>query len=147
MSVLEFGHWNLGFTSCEQLVRLVLQKSIMKYLKNMLLVVAFALFGLGLQAATPLYSFSSAVITVNAPQIDGVINIVQGRNSVGVETLTADTVVLTVLNSDGEVVYQRNLQAQMRRANIDTNNYEDGVYILLAEAAEGIQVISFTIGE
>jgi len=139
-SILEFGHWNLGFT------KLVLQKSIMQYLKNVLFVAIFALCSLGLKAAAPL-SFSSTQITVNAPQIDGVISIVQGRSNVKVDVTTTGLVALTVLNSEGEVVYQRNLQAQTRRASINTNNFANGTYTLLAEAAEGIQELSFAIGE
>jgi|GEM_PF-2802053 len=118
----------------------------MQYLKNVLFVAIFALCSLGLKAAAPL-SFSSTQITVNAPQIDGVISIVQGRSNVKVDVTTTGLVALTVLNSEGEVVYQRNLQAQTRRASINTNNFANGTYTLLAEAAEGIQELSFAIGE
>jgi len=118
----------------------------MHYLKNALLVAMFALLGFGSEAA-PLHIFSTQSITATAPEGDGVVHVIQGRHGLRVEVIVADAVALTVVDSEGNVVYENNLTPQARRTNINTNNYPNGVYTLIAETPTEVQRFGFTIGE
>jgi len=142
---LEFSHWNLGFASCLQLVRLVLQKSIMQYLKNALFVAMFALLSFGLEAATPLTTFSTQTITVDAPQSDGVVIITQGRRAVRVEILVPGRVRLVVRDDAGTVVYRRWVRPALRNVRINTEAFADGTYMLTAISSVGNEDVTFTI--
>lgn len=117
----------------------------MQYLKNALFVAIFALLGFGLEAATPLHIFSTQSIAALAPQGEGVVHVIQGRHGLRVEVIVTDAVALTVIDSEGNIVYENNLNPQVRRTNISTNNYPNGVYTLIAEASTEIQEVSFTI--
>ena len=119
----------------------------MQYLKNALLVAMFALLGFGSEAAAPLHIFSTQSIAAAAPQGEGVVHVIQGRHGLRVEVIIADAVALTVVDSEGNVVYKSNLNPQVRDANINTVNYPNGIYTLIAEASTEIQEVSFTIGE
>ncbi len=119
----------------------------MKYLKNALFVAMFALLSFSMEAVAPFHSFSSTQITANAWQGEGIVHIVQARNSVKVDVITTGIVNLTVVDSEGNVVYNRSLTPQARRANISTTNFANGVYLLIAEASGEVQEESFTVGE
>ena len=117
----------------------------MQYLKNVLLVAIFALFSFGLEAAAPIsFSFTQNAVSASLAG-EGVVNIVQERNGVRVEVITEGLVNLTVLDKNGNVVYTRSLDPQVRRANINTKNYADGVYTLIAETAVEVQTVNFSI--
>lgn len=118
----------------------------MQYLKNALLVAVFALLGFGSEAAAPLHIFSTQSTTAAAPQGEGVVHVIQGRHGLRVEVIVTDAVALTVIDNEGNVVYETNLNPQTRRTNINTNNYPNGAYTLIAETPTEVQRFDFTIG-
>jgi len=120
----------------------------MQYLKNVLFVAIFALFGLGLQAATPLYTSSlNQEVISNAPQGDGALEITQGRYGVRVKILVSGLVGLIVRNEAGNVVFHLEVESERRRVNIPTALYPDGTYTLEGIHGEGVEVLRFTLGE
>ena len=137
--MLEFGTWNLGF------VKLVLQKSTMQYFKNALLLATFTLLGLGLEAAAPLHSFPSVQTAINAPQGDGVVEVIQGRHSVGVDVLVPGSVRLIVKNSNQEIIFRKLVTPQIRHIDINTTLYAAGEYTLEAISSVDTEVVSFVI--
>lgn len=116
-------------------------------LKNLLFVAVFMLFGLGVQANTTPYTASVYDLSFDAPQGSGVIHIVQGRHQIRVEIVAEGAVELVLLNSSGEAVFQKSVQAHKRIVNIHTKNYAPDVYTLVAESLIEKEAITFAVNE
>lgn len=114
-------------------------------LRNLFFVAAFTLLGFGVQANTNLYITSDNNTSLNAPQIDGVVHVTQGRNGVFIDILVGGLVELTVHDPNGNVVLQRSVKQQVRRIRVNIKKYESGTYTLYAESGIGVQSVQFAI--
>lgn len=114
-------------------------------LRNLFFAVAFMLLGFGVQANTNLYITSGNNTSLNAPQIDGVVHVTQGRNGVFIDILVGGLVELTVRDPNGNVVLQRSVKQQVRRIRVNIKKYESGTYTLYAESGIGVQSVQFAI--
>jgi len=117
-------------------------------LKNFFFMAVFMLLGFSVQAeVNPRTTISTYDLTLNNPQIDGIVNVTQGRHALTVNILVTGPVNLIVRNESGEVVSQRFARQQVRRVKINIKNYESGSYVLSAESRLGVQMVDFDITE
>jgi len=106
---------------------------------------SLTLLGIDMQAYSFHYQTSEYDATLNALYGDGVIHIIQGRSAIHVEATTNSPIKLILMDSKQNVRFEVSLISKGRSIDIDTKNYESGVYTLVAESLTGKQEVDFVI--
>jgi len=117
----------------------------MKNITILFFAMSLTLMGIDMQAYTFHYEVSACHSTFNTLCGDGVIHIVQGRSAIRVEATAGLPVKLTLVDSKQNVRLEVPAIFKGRSININTKNYESGVYTLIAESLTNKQEFDLVI--
>jgi len=117
----------------------------MKNKNKILFATILLLSSFGLQANDISITTFNHNLTLNAPQADGVIHIVQGRSAIRVEIKTILPVKLTVLDKEQNKLIDMPVIQNNRYVYINTENYTSGIYTLIADSPIDSQVFNFIV--